>query len=374
MGLFCKKTKEETVAPTQTTIAQEPVAAPDFSSQLGTTTEPGPNQITEVIQSAPEVAAPQTPAPEPQQEVTVPTPEIAQPTPEAAQPTPEVAQPAPEIAQPTPEVAQPTPEVAQPTPEVAQPTPEVAQPAPEIAQPTPEVAQPAVQEPSATPVPMPEVAPAPVIENQPTQSALQPVAETTELVPESPSMGLLENDPFTENPGPTDSQIEDSTGAQVEGPNPILEQQIALDVNIEEVIENGTTKEDEITKIVADNVNAAAVAQAMNEQAAAQSSQPLTQPQAQTSEVTQPTPDTTQQAPEVAQPAPEVAQPVVQEPSTTPVPMPEVAQPSSAQEPVVELTPTPPQADGLQGVESVQTLTLEPGPITDTASSETPTG
>jgi len=76
------------------------------------------------------------------------------------------------------------------------------------------------------------------VSSEPTLADNNDVAQTTEVV--------------TENPLPSVSE----TAATIEAPNPILEQQIALDVNPEEVFEGGpTTMYDEITNIVSKEVN-----------------------------------------------------------------------------------------------------------------------
>lgn len=80
----------------------------------------------------------------------------------------------------------------------------------------------------------------PVASVEPTLADNGSVASTNEIVPENPLQSVTE------------------TAATIEAPNPILEQQIALDVNPEEVFEGGpTTMYDEITNIVNSEVNSA---------------------------------------------------------------------------------------------------------------------
>lgn len=90
----------------------------------------------------------------------------------------------------------------------------------------------------------------------------QPAVENTQPQPNVPSFDNI----FNATPADliptqvetyTPEQISETvlaTGAQVEESKPIVEQQIALDVNIEDVVEGGTTKEDEITRIVSETV------------------------------------------------------------------------------------------------------------------------
>ena len=86
----------------------------------------------------------------------------------------------------------------------------------------------------------------PILEN--TEMGEQPIVSADQNIVATQNEGLMENDPFQEKSEEIPLQAE--TGATVEEPQPIVEQQIALDVNIDEVFEGGT-KEDEITKIVA---------------------------------------------------------------------------------------------------------------------------
>ena len=89
----------------------------------------------------------------------------------------------------------------------------------------------------------------PIIENA--EMGEQPIVSADQNIVATQNEGLMENDPFQEKSNEVPLQAD--TGATVEEPQPIVEQQIALDVNIDEVFEGGT-KEDEITKIVSDTM------------------------------------------------------------------------------------------------------------------------
>ena len=86
--------------------------------------------------------------------------------------------------------------------------------------------------------------------NQPIVTEEQPVVSPDTNIVVTQNDGLMENDPFQEKTTSSDISVPNQadTGAAIEEPNPIVEQQIALDVNVEEVFEGGTTKEDEITQ------------------------------------------------------------------------------------------------------------------------------
>ncbi len=120
----------------------------------------------------------------------------------------------------------------------------------------------------------------------------QPITQETGLNAIAPETGMLADNPFVEAPSvdlvedkivaPTAPNFDNifnaqpsdliatpeptldtnnvvpnlyDTGARIDTPNPIVEQQIALDVHPDEVFEGGNTKEDEITRIVANSVN-----------------------------------------------------------------------------------------------------------------------
>ena len=157
---------------------------------------------------------------------------------------------------------------------------------------------------------------------------------------------------------------QEATGAVVEEPKPIVEQQIALDVNVEDVFAGGTTKEDEITQIVTDAVKNAEeslieepiptviqppvvetpVAEVPLPEVPAVEI-PVSEPIAETAITEVPVQTEEAPAPAVQVPTPEV--PVVEQPVVE-VPVPEVP---AVEVPVTESVPT----------ESV--VTLEPGPV-----------
>ena len=159
---------------------------------------------------------------------------------------------------------------------------------------------------------------------------------------------------------------QEATGAVVEEPKPIVEQQIALDVNVEDVFAGGTTKEDEITQIVTDAVKNAEeslieepiptviqppvvetpVAEVPLPEVPAVEI-PVSEPIAETAITEVPVQTEEAPAPAVQVPTPEV--PVVEQPVVE-VPVPEVP---AVEVPVTESVPTEP------------VVTLEPGPVSD---------
>ena len=77
----------------------------------------------------------------------------------------------------------------------------------------------------------------------------QPQVSADQNVVATQNVGLMENDPFQERTSEPAPAIEVATGASIEEPQPIVEQQIAYNVNVDEVFEGGETKADEITTI-----------------------------------------------------------------------------------------------------------------------------
>ena len=153
-----------------------------------------------------------------------------------------------------------------------------------------------------------------------------------------------------------------ATGAQVEESKPIVEQQIALDVNIEDVVEGGTTKEDEITRIVSESV-------ANRDKNENQNDAIIPDIEDVTSKV-EPAPIVEAPAPVVEAPAPveEVPAPVVEAP--TPVveaPAPVVEAPAPVVEmpaPVVEI-PTPVVEPPAPVVEMPAPVVEMPAPVVE---------
>ena len=188
----------------------------------------------------------------------------------------------------------------------------------------------------------------------------QPAVENTQPQPNVPSFDNI----FNAKPADliptqvetyTPEQISETvlaTGAQVEESKPIVEQQIALDVNIEDVVEGGTTKEDEITRIVSETVANRDKNEKQNDaiipdiEDVTSKVEPAPVVEAPVPVVEMPTPVVEASAPEEEVPAPvvEMPTPVVEVP--TPVvkaPAPVVEMPTPVVEapaPVVEM-PTP---------------------------------
>ena len=97
------------------------------------------------------------------------------------------------------------------------------------------------------------------INNDPINNAV-PMGEQPQIYPEqnvvaTQNVGLMENDPFQETTPAPAPAIEVATGATIEEPQPIVEQQIAYNVNVDDVFEGGESKADDITKLVNDVVN-----------------------------------------------------------------------------------------------------------------------
>lgn len=129
----------------------------------------------------------------------------------------------------------------------------------------PIVQQPIAQEPAQQPAPQSVVPLGQLPDNpflEPTQPEVSTTSEINAVTP--PSFDdIFNNQPqIIENPEPVQTENPEitipnavDTGAVVDEPKPIVEQQIALNVNPDEVFEGGLTKEDVITKIVAEQTN-----------------------------------------------------------------------------------------------------------------------
>ena len=104
-----------------------------------------------------------------------------------------------------------------------------------------------------------ELAPNPFMESiapevtTPTDFAPAPEIPNFDNIFNAQPTDLIETQPAPTNEGDVLAAVAD-TAAVIDTPQPIVEQQIALNVNPEEIFEGGSTKEDEITKIVSDNV------------------------------------------------------------------------------------------------------------------------
>lgn len=221
----------------------------------------------------------------------------------------------------------------------------------------------------------------PILEN--TEMGEQPIVSADQNIVATQNEGLMENDPFQEKSEEIPLQAE--TGATVEEPQPIVEQQIALDVNIDEVFEGGT-KEDEITKIVSDTMG----------NTPAQPEVTLTEPtiEAAPAPVIEATP-TVEAAPQepviTLEPGPIAETPVSEIPAAEPVVETQIVETPAAEVPVeqpvsevaieapiVPEAPIMPEIPIVPEVPSVETtpqepvITLEPGPITETTVTENP--
>ena len=191
----------------------------------------------------------------------------------------------------------------------------------------------------------------------------QPAVENTQPQPNVPSFDNI----FNAKPADliptqvetyTPEQISETvlaTGAQVEESKPIVEQQIALDVNIEDVVEGGTTKEDEITRIVSETVANRDKNEKQND-AIIPDIEDVTSKVEPAPVVEIPTPVVEVQAPVVEIPTPvvEVQTPVVEEP--TPV--------VEVQAPVVEM-PTPVVEEPAPVVEIPTPVVEAPTPVAE---------
>ena len=205
----------------------------------------------------------------------------------------------------------------------------------------------------------------------------QPITQETGLNAIAPETGMLADNPFVEAPSvdlvedkivaPTAPNFDNifnaqpsdliatpeptldtnnvvpnlyDTGARIDTPNPIVEQQIALDVHPDEVFEGGNTKEDEITRIVANSVNQNAQPQDFASPSVnVNPIEAVAQP-----EPIQPAP-VAEPTPQVVEPTPQpqdFASPSINVNTVEPVVQPEPIQPAPVAEPtpqVVELTP-----------------------------------
>ena len=201
----------------------------------------------------------------------------------------------------------------------------------------------------------------------------QPQVSADQNVVATQNVGLMENDPFQERTSEPAPAIEVATGASIEEPQPIVEQQIAYNVNVDEVFEGGETKADEITKMVNDVVNNNASILSTPPQVPTAPVAPAPQEPVITLE---PGPIAPEQviALEPGPIAPQMA-PAPIEPGVIPIPpvveQPVVQQPIVPQQPVVQDIPAMPVQDPMmaqQQMPPVQApvMTLEPGPIQNT--------
>ena len=198
----------------------------------------------------------------------------------------------------------------------------------------------------------------------------QPAVENTQPQPNVPSFDNI----FNATPADliptqvetyTPEQISETvlaTGAQVEESKPIVEQQIALDVNIEDVVEGGTTKEDEITRIVSETI-------ANRDKNEKQNDAIIPDIEDVTSKV-EPAPVVEMPTPVVEEPAPVVEMPTLVVEAPTPVveaPAPVVEMPTPVVEvptPVVEM-PTPVVEEPAPVVEAPTPVVEVPAPVVE---------
>ena len=189
----------------------------------------------------------------------------------------------------------------------------------------------------------------------------QPQVSADQNVVATQNVGLMENDPFQERTTEAPPAIEVATGASIEEPQPIVEQQIAYNVNVDDVFEGGETKADDITKMVNDVVNNNASILSTPQQVPTAPIAPVPQEPVITLE---PGPIAPEQvisssiepgpipAPPVAEQPIVQAPPVMQQPVVTDIPAMPVQDPMMAQ-PQMPVAPTP-------------VMTLEPGPMQNT--------
>ena len=236
----------------------------------------------------------------------------------------------------------------------------------------------------------------------------QPITQETGLNAIAPETGMLADNPFVEAPSvdlvedkivaPTAPNFDNifnvqpsdliatpeptldtnnvvpnlyDTGARIDTPNPIVEQQIALDVHPDEVFEGGNTKEDEITRIVANSVNQNAQPQDFASPSInVNPVEPVVQPEPiQPAPVAEPTPQVVELTPQPQ----DFVSPSINVNPIEPAAQPELVQPAPVAETtpqVVEVTQQPQDfvspSININPIEPVvQPATVQPAPVAE---------
>ena len=236
----------------------------------------------------------------------------------------------------------------------------------------------------------------------------QPITQETGLNAIAPETGMLADNPFVEAPSvdlvedkivaPTAPNFDNifnaqpsdliatpeptldtnnvvpnlyDTGARIDTPNPIVEQQIALDVHPDEVFEGGNTKEDEITRIVANSVNQNAQPQDFASPSInVNPVEPVVQPEPiQPAPVAEPTPQVVELTPQ----SQDFVSPSVNVNPIEPVVQPATVQPTEVAEQVpqvVELSPEPQIVEATQKPQEFVSPSINANPIESTVQPE----